>query len=212
MQKRGLFISFEGGEGTGKTTVLNYLMQRLTAKGHEVVLKREPGGTVISERIRSLVKDMQLQEMSSRTEALLMAASRAQLIDEEYLPALANGEIVLADRYIDSTYAYQGYGRGLSMSVLKQLNDFATMGLVPDKTFLFDADPRIGHRRRVVDARVDRIELENMDFFDRVRQGFLKLAEEDSDRFVVINASLSIKQVGEEVSRQVLTMLRGYTQ
>lgn len=209
MRKRGLFLSFEGGEGTGKTTALNYLLHKLSSHGYEVVLKREPGGTVISEKIRAMVKDMQLRSMSDRTEALLMAAARAQLVDEEYTPALANGEIVLADRYIDSTYAYQGYGRGISQEVLRWLNEFATSGLLPDKTFLFDADPQIGYKRRIADGRVDRIELEDEEFFKRVRRGYLTLAEKDPHRFVVINAERSIKEVGEELSRQVMRLLGG---
>jgi dTMP kinase len=208
MRSEGIFITFEGGEGTGKTTVVNYLLQKFTHAGYQVTLQREPGGTVISERIRDLVKDMQLREMNARTEALLMAAARAQLVEECYMPALANGELVFADRYVDSTYAYQGYGRGLSLSLLDKINELATRRLMPDKTFLFDADPEVGHRRRIADGRVDRIELEDMEFFRRVRQGYLRIAEQAPERVVAINAARTLKEVGEEVARQIEKVLR----
>lgn len=207
MKHKGLFISFEGGEGCGKTTVISYLMQRFDREGYEVTLKREPGGTDISEQIRQITHNVFNTTMHPRTEALLMAAARAQLAAEGYIPSLEAGHIVIADRYIDSTFAYQGYGRGLPLDDLQHMNRFSTGGLRPDRTFLFDLDPRIGYARRALDGREDRIEMEQMDFFDRVRQGFLSLAAQEPERFVIIDATKPLKSVAEHIHKSIISML-----
>jgi len=186
MQYRGLFISLEGIDGSGKSTLKANLMTKLEAT-HLVVGIREPGGTVISEKIRDMLLDVGNDGIIGRTEALLYAAARCQLVEEVIRPALAKGYIVIADRYLDSTLAYQGYGRGLDISMLTDLNEICTGGLKPDLTLLLDIDPEEGQLRRNEGAP-DRLEMEGSHFQARIRVGYLKLAEQEPDRIKVLPA------------------------
>ena len=173
---RGLFITVEGTDGSGKTTQINHIKEYLSSKRYEVILTREPGGTKISEKIRSIILDPASTEMGNNTEVLLYAASRAQLIAEVIQPSLAQGKIVICDRFVDSTYAYQGYGRGIKMEILEMLNKIAVNNIMPDVTFFFDLEPEIAMKRRRSSTNTDRIENENMEFHKRVHAGYVDLA------------------------------------
>lgn len=186
MQTRGLFISLEGIDGSGKSTLKANLISRLETK-HLVIGIREPGGTVISEKIRDMLLDVSNDGIIGRTEALLYAAARSQLVEEVIRPALAKGHIVIADRYLDSTLAYQGYGRGLEISMLMELNRICTGGLKPDLTLLLDIDPGEGQVRRN-NGVPDRLEMEGSHFQARIRAGYLKIAEQEPDRIKVLPA------------------------
>lgn len=186
MQTRGLFISLEGIDGSGKSTLKANLMARLETK-HLVIGIREPGGTVISEKIRDMLLDVGNDGIIGRTEALLYAAARSQLVEEIISPALAKGHIVVADRYLDSTLAYQGYGRGLDIGMLVKLNRICTGGLKPDLTLLLDIDPEEGQLRRN-DGVPDRLEMEGSHFQARIRAGYLKIAEQEPQRIKVLPA------------------------
>ncbi len=198
--RRGLFISFEGGEGSGKTTQLKLLANHLRALAEEVVETRDPGGTTIGKEIRTLLLSPESAPMSEAAELLLYEASRAQLVREVVAPSLARGAVVLCDRFTDSTLAYQGFGRGLDLGMIRRLNQFATDGIAPDLTVLLDLDPGIGLLRctkgsGALQSSRDRIEAEPLDFHRRIREGYLALAREDPDRIRVIDARLSIAEV-----------------
>jgi len=199
MQK-GRFISFEGSEGCGKSTQIRLLLDVLSESGLQVLLTREPGGTVVGERIRDLLQyTPEAAGMSSEAELLLFAASRAQLVREIIAPALAQGQWVIADRFLDSTTVYQGMGRGLDLDTIKTINHFAVGNMKPDLTILLDMDAAAGHKRaRAVseaEGKVDRMEDQPADFFERVRRGYLDLAKVETERMVVIDASKSIAEV-----------------
>ena len=190
----GKFITFEGPDGAGKTTQMKMLGDRLIREGMHVVYSREPGGTRISEEIRKILLDPTYGEMADRTEALLYAASRAQHVEEFIRPNVSAGKIVLCDRFADSTIAYQGAGRGIDCEVLAKLNNMATAGVIPDLTIILDIDPKDGITR-ISEKRVastgrdkDRIELEHLDFHERVRQGFLRIAVLEPNRCKVVDA------------------------
>jgi dTMP kinase len=204
MRERGLFLTLEGPEGSGKTTQGRLLTEDLRAGGHEVLSVREPGGTAIGERIRSLLLDPAYGEMDPRTEMLLFAASRAQLVSEVIAPALARGVVVVSDRFVDASLAYQGVGRGLGVEVVRAVNAAATGGLSPDLTLLLDIDPADGLRRaRRTTGRPaagawsggDRMEREALAFHERVREGFLSLARNEPHRIRVIDARGSVADV-----------------
>lgn len=186
----GLFISFEGVEGSGKSTLMDSLAQRLEEIGRSVVRTREPGGTPAGERIRELVLDTRHQGLSEESELFLMLASRAQVVREVIRPALRRGEVVLCDRYGDASTAYQGAGRGLGIERVEELNRMATGELEPSITFLVDLDPAEG-RRRIGGREQDRMEQEALDFHLRVREGYLELARRHPERFVTLDGSLS---------------------
>ena len=194
------FITFEGGEGSGKSTVMKDVATRLTKEGYKLVLTREPGGTPIAEEIRNVILDKDNTKMDPRTEALLYAASRRQHLVEKIWPALERGEIVLCDRYLDSSLAYQGGARGLGIDNILQLNNFATEGSFPDLTLLFDIDPRIGLKRIAANANreVNRLDLEKIEFHDSVRKTFLSLANRFKERYVIIDASKPFDEVVED--------------
>ena len=178
---RGFFVTFEGGEGSGKTTQLKALLGHLRSVGREVVETRDPGGTAIGNQIRGLLLDGENARMDSLTELLLYEASRAQLVQEVVQPVLAAGRILLCDRFTDSTVAYQGYGRGLDLDLIGRLNASAARGIRPDLTFFLDLDPVVGLervKRRLAPSRAsrDRLEDEALAFHERVRQGFRALA------------------------------------
>lgn len=197
----GLFITFEGPDGAGKTTQLRLLAERFAQEGYNVLCTREPGGTGISDKIREMLLDPAHREMHARTEALLYAAARAQHVAEVIGPALQSGKIVLCDRFVDSSLAYQGRGRGLPLDMLYIINDFATDKLKPDLTLLLDISPQEGTAR--VDkrggGRRDRIEEEAECFRQRVRQGFRELAGLYAARIVYIDAGRPLEDVHAEI-------------
>ncbi len=194
------FISFEGIDFCGKTTQINLLLERLKEHNIAPLLVREPGGTVISEKIREILLSPAHQEMHMRTEIFLYEAARAQLVHQKILPALQAGEYVIADRFFDSTTAYQGYGRQLDLEAVKLLNRFATSGLQPYRTFFIDITLEEAERRgRQMGRGRDRLESGGRDFFRRVRQGFLNLCEEEEERFVRIDGEQPIDTIAEEI-------------
>ncbi|MDP5873217.1 dTMP kinase [Streptococcus mutans] len=195
---KGIFISFEGPDGAGKTTVLEAILpqlKKLIAK--EVITTREPGGVAIAESIRDLILDVNHTNMDDKTELLLYIAARRQHLIERILPELKKGNLVLVDRFIDSSVAYQGYGRGLDADAVTWLNNFATDGLQPDLTLYFDVDSQIGLTRieKNKEREVNRLDLEQLDMHCRVRSGYLKLAQENPDRIVTIDAARPLEEV-----------------
>lgn len=204
----GLFISFEGIEGTGKTTQAQLLSARLSARGHRTVLTHEPGGTVIGDRVREILLLPEHREMSSTTELLLYNAARAQHLAELILPALERGDAVITDRFADSTVAYQGYARGIDLTLITSLDGIATGGTRPELTILFDLDVETGLRRNRDINKVDRLELETIEFHRRVREGFLEIARAEPGRVKVVDASLPPEAVAERVWEIVQTKLR----
>lgn len=205
--KHPRLISLEGGEGAGKTSAIVAIRELLQARGHEVVLTREPGGTPLAERIRELLLDPNHEPASPQAELLLMFASRAQHVRETLLPALKRGAWVLCDRFTDSSYAYQADGRGLDRALVEEL-ERKVVGLKPGLTLLLDLDVREGRARTSGrDLWPDRIESEQDDFFERVREGFRKRAAAEPERFRVIDASQSPAAVGASVSSAVAQWL-----
>ena len=208
----GRFITFEGGEGCGKSTQIRLLADRLRAAGKEVLLTREPGGTALAEKIRSLVREESDDPPNSRAETLLFIASRAQVVENVIRPALDSGTWVLCDRFADSTFAYQGYGRGLDLDELKRINSFATGGLEPDRTILLNVSPevsagRMRAREAATNTEADRMEKAGDGFHARLRQGFLELAAAEPERFAVIQADGSVEEVEEAVWNSIQPML-----
>jgi dTMP kinase len=196
---RGVLITFEGGEGTGKSTQIALLAERLRGAGLVVRIVREPGGTLLGESVRDILLDPSNRTMSSVTELLLYEASRAQLLTEVLVPALDSGEVVLLDRFYDSTTAYQAFGRGLPRSEVDAANHLATSGLTPDRTVVLDLDPALGVAR-ATRSGADRLEAEDLAFHEAVREGFLALAAEEPDRVVVIDADGSPRDVSDRVT------------
>lgn len=187
--RAGLFIAFEGGDGAGKSTQAAAVQARLKAAGHAVLRTREPGGTPIGEKLRSLVLDHGHGEIDARTEALIFAASRAAHVQQVIVPALERGEIVLCDRFIDSSVAYQGAGRELGIAAVRDINLWATASLLPDVTVLLDVAPDDGRDRRLAgEAAEDRLESEPDDFHGRIRAAFLELAAARPDEYLVLDA------------------------
>ena len=184
-----MFITFEGPDGSGKSTQLRMLASALREEGREIVTTREPGGTEIGDQIRAVIMNMKNKAMDPRTELLLFNASRAQLVEELIRPSLAAGKVILCDRYADSTMAYQGYGHGLDKDELRRLLNFATGGLKPDLTLLFDISAEAGLKRRISNHdEWNRMDDYALQFHERVRGGFLELAAADPERWVVIDA------------------------
>ena len=191
---KGIFISFEGIDGCGKSTQVKLLLDRLSSEGYETKLVREPGGTDISEKIRKILLNKNNNKMSSRAEALLMTASRAQLTKEEIIPALNDGVCVIADRFKDSTLAYQGGGRGLDHDLLVGLNDFATYDIDPDLTIFLDISSKNAFSRSNT-QNADRIESAGLEFQEKVREEYLKIAKRFDDRFLTIDGQDSISLI-----------------
>lgn len=190
--KKGLFITFEGADGCGKTTQMKLLAEYLQEKGHEVVITREPGGKGLGEKVREILLNYD-GEVSDRCESFLFLADRAQNIDIIVNPAVEAGKIVLCDRHIDSTVAYQGFGRGLDIERINMLNNLATNGRKPDLTFVFDIDVETSMQR--VGKHKDRMENAGKEFHNRVRFGYLELAKKEPDRIKVIDATKSIEEI-----------------
>jgi dTMP kinase len=205
---RGLFIAFEGGDGAGKSTQARLLAESLQAQGHRVLRTREPGGTPIGEKLRSLVLDHGQGEIDARSEALIFAASRAAHAVQVLRPALAAGEIVVTDRYIDSSVAYQGAGRSLGTERIRELNDWATDGLWPDLTVLLDVTPEQGRRRRTAgQAAEDRLESEPDDFHAKIQQAFMDRADASPGRYLVLDAAEPAEDLAVAVLRRVEQLL-----
>lgn len=204
-----LFITFEGGEGSGKSTALKKINELLIEKGYQTVLTREPGGTPISEEIRNVILDKKNTDMDRITEALLYAASRRQHLVQKVWPAIREGKIVLCDRYLDSSLAYQGGARGIGIEKVLDINMFATDGTFPDMTLLFDIEPKVGLARIAANAgrEVNRLDLEKMSFHEGVRKTFLELAQRYPERYVVIDASKSPEEVVQAAMDAILAKL-----
>ena len=203
-----LFITFEGGEGSGKTVQTRALYRRLSRLAIPVLLTHEPGGTASGERIARLVKWSHNAGISPLAELLLFNASRAQLVEEIIKPALKSGKVVICDRYADSTIAYQGYGRGLDLEMVRAANNTATRGLEPGLTILLDIPFKAGIARKANRKR-DRFEQEDIAFHRRVRAGYLKLAAEEPERWLVIDATQSIEKIKEVIWERVSRLLPG---
>lgn len=203
-----MFITFEGPEGSGKSTQIRLLAEFLRTRGFSVEVVREPGGTPIGDQIRHVLHDTANTAMSPAAEVLLYSASRAQLISERIKPSLAAGRIVLCDRYADSTMAYQGYGRGLDLGMLAALTEIATGGLRPDLILLLDLDVSAGlSRRRIRGEEMNRLDLEAVAFHERVRAGYRLLADADPDRWVRIPADRSVDLVAVDIREAVIARM-----
>lgn len=204
-----MFITLEGPEGSGKTTAVETAVNKLIEMGYQIVRTREPGGTPIAEQIRNVILDKSNTAMDPRTEALLYAASRRQHLVEKVWPALKEGKIVICDRYLDSSLAYQGGARGLGVDNILNINLFATENTWPDLTLLFDIEPEIGLQRIAKNANreVNRLDLEKIEFHNKVRQTFLDLSKRYPDRYVVIDASQSREKVAEDTLQAILKRL-----
>ena len=200
---KGFLVSLEGPEGAGKTSVLEALIPVLEDRGVEVLTTREPGGVLIGEKIREVILDPSHTEMDPKTELLLYIASRRQHLVEKVLPALAAGKLVIMDRFIDSSVAYQGFGRGLDIDAINWLNEFATDGLKPDLTLYFDIEVEEGLARIAAnsDREINRLDMEGLDLHRKVRQGYLSLLEKEANRIVKIDASLPLDQVIENTQQ-----------
>lgn len=204
---RGLFISVEGPDGSGKSTQVTNIKEFFESRGRDVVLSREPGGTVIGERIRNIILDKDLKEMDPMTEAMLYAASRAQHVSQVIMPALSEGKVVICDRFVDSSLAYQGCGRGLGEAVAV-INSYAVRGCMPDLTFLMKLDPEVGkHRIDENRAEQDRLEQEKLAFHRKVYEGFLELEKEHPDRIVGIDASLAVDRIRDLIYAKLEELL-----
>ncbi len=210
---RGVFITFEGGEGAGKGTQIALLNEALENRGLEVMLTREPGGTPLGEKVRHLLKfDPETRDMTSRAELLLFLAARAQLVEKKILPALEAGKVVISDRFIDSSVVYQGIGRALGVETVEGLNDFATASHKPDLTIVLDISvekgfERVGKRAPEKTGATDRIESSPRAFFEAVRRGYLELASREPERVKVVDADRDVKEVHSEVMKHVEYLL-----
>lgn len=199
------FITFEGGEGSGKTTVIEKIKKDLEELNFTVLKTREPGGSKISEQIRDVILNVENTNMDYMTEALLYAASRRQHLEEIIRPAIKKGKVVICDRYIDSSLAYQGYARGLGVDEVYNLNLVATNGFLPEVTIFIDLDPEVGLERIKNNQReVDRLDLEKINFHEKVREGYLMLASKFPNRFIVVNGNQTREQVYEDVKKIIL--------
>ncbi|GAE31720.1 MULTISPECIES: dTMP kinase [Halalkalibacter] len=207
---KGLFITVEGGEGAGKTTTLDRLEEELVGRGYDVLRTREPGGIRIAEQIREVLLNTAHTEMDGRTEALLYAAARRQHLVEKVLPAIEAGQVVLCDRFIDSSLAYQGYARGIGVDAIQSINDFAIDGCMPQLTLFFDVDPNIGLQRIAANQEREnnRLDQEKKSFHDRVRRGYELLLEQYPDRIKKINANEDVETVYRMALAEVETLLK----
>lgn len=207
--KRGVFITVEGPEGAGKTTVLARVGEQLEKEGYSIVLTREPGGIPIAEQIRQVILNPDHTEMDSRTEALLYAAARRQHLMEKVVPALNKGCIVLCDRFVDSSLAYQGYARGLGIEEVREINRFAIQDTMPELTLFFMIDPEIGLKRieNHKSREINRLDLEKLNFHQKVYEGYQLLIKNEPDRIKVIDANQSFEEVYQETLQQIRTYI-----
>ncbi|MCW8831785.1 MAG: dTMP kinase [Colwellia sp.] len=206
--KKGFMVVFDGSNGAGKTTVIKGVEKYLIAKGYDVLLTREPGGTPIGEKIREVILDPSTPEMSFMTELMLFGAGRAQHIEEKIVPALAQGKIVISDRFDAATFSFQHYARGIDLDTIMKINDLALAGFSPDMNIILDLDPNEGLKR--VHSRgegLDRLEDEKADFLAKARNGYLAQAKQTPERFEVIDAAQSKENVLTDVIRVIDTLL-----
>ncbi|MCD7893649.1 MAG: dTMP kinase [Erysipelotrichaceae bacterium] len=201
----GTFITFEGGEGSGKTTIAHLIKDKLEKEGYSVVLTREPGGVSIAEQIRDVIVDVNNTNMDARTEALLYASSRRQHLVEKVIPALKDDKIVICDRYVDSSMVYQGIARGLGIDEVYNMNLFATENILPNLTIFFDIQPELGLQRVYSnkDREVNRLDLETLDFHQKVYDGYLTICDKFPERIIKVDASQSIDDVLNSVYDEV---------
>ncbi len=204
-----MFITFEGPEGAGKTTIIHMIYNQLKEEGYDVILTREPGGIQIAEQIREIILNPANTAMDARTEALLYAAARRQHLVEKVVPALEEGKIILCDRFVDSSLAYQGFARGLGIDEIYQINQFAIDGLMPKATLFFDIKPEVGLERinRNKEREVNRLDLEKIEFHQHVRNGYLKVIEKFPNRMHSIDASRTIEEVYQESYKKLMVLL-----
>ena len=208
--KTGKFITFEGPDGSGKTAQLDILAEEFIQAGYPILRTREPGGTPIGDQIRATLLDLKNTAMIDRAEALLYQAARAQLVDEIIKPHLAQGGVVISDRYADSTLAYQGYGHKNTVTSLEDIIHYATGGLIPDLTILLDLAPEVGLQRRLNAGGFDRLDSYDIDFHHRVREGYLELVEADPSRWVVIDADRPFDEVQAEIRSTLQSYLKDW--
>ena len=204
---RGIFISMEGPDGSGKSTQLELLKKYLSDKGYEIIITREPGGTRISEAVREIILNKEYTEMSYMTEALLYASARAQLVSEVIKPAIDEGKAVISDRFVDSSAVYQGMARGLGVENVYKMNEFAIQGVMPDLTIHLDLPAKVGISRKKDQKELDRMELEALDFHEKVAEGYRKLAELAPDRIYTIDATLPIDVIHRLIVEKVDSLL-----
>jgi dTMP kinase len=203
----GLFITLEGVEGAGKSTLMDFVAELFVTAGHEVIQTREPGGTKTGEQIRNILLDSNNMGLTDQTELLLMFAARMQHLDEVINPALKSGKVVICDRFTDASYAYQGGGRGIESSRIQILEDWVQQGLKPDLTLLFDLDVEIGLRRAGKRSSADRFEQEEIGFFERIRQCYLERANAEPERFRILDSAQSYDNVKQQIQIILQTYL-----
>ena len=204
---KGKLITFEGIEGSGKSTQVGLLSSKLREEGYQIIAIREPGGTRIGEQIRDITHNRENVDLTAVTEAYLMTASRAQLVREMIKPALKEGKIVIADRFVDSGLAYQGYGRNLGLDLILELNKPALDGVFPDLTIFLDVTPQVGFSRRNGSDKIDRLDLQQKDFYDRVYRGYKEIIRKDRKRFMVNDSTKSIDEVKIVIWKNVILKL-----
>jgi dTMP kinase len=202
-----MFITLEGPEGSGKTSHIPYLVEYFREKGYVVFPTREPGGTSIGEQIREVIHDLKNAEMHPRTETLLYQAARAQIVEQVIRPRLADGEVVLSDRYADSTIAYQGYGHQQDLEQVRSLIRYATGGLIPDLTILLDLDVEVGLKRKKKADEWNRLDAYTVEFHQRVRAGYLQMVKQEPQRWTVVDASRDWQSVQEELKKVIINRL-----
>ena len=205
-----LFVTIEGVEGCGKTTIGKLIVEKLMSDGYEVIYTREPGGIEIAEQIRKVILDVNNTNMDPRTEALLYAASRRQHLIEKIVPAIKNNKIIICDRFVDSSLAYQGHARGLGIDNVYEINKFAIDTLMPDLTLLFDLDPKLGLERISANKlrEVNRLDLEQLDFHTLVREGFLIIQDREPNRVKKVDASKTVEEVFNDAYSLIKTALK----
>jgi dTMP kinase len=204
----GVFITFEGPDGSGKTTQIKLLEKYLKEKGYDILITREPGGTNISEQIRNVILDKNNMEMDKITEALLYAASRAQHVAQIIKPALLEGKAIICDRFVDSSIVYQGIGRNLGIDFIKKINDMATAGTQPDITFLMKLSPELGLNRKFSSDECNRLDMEKLEFHNKVYEGYLKLESLYPQRIIGVDASKSIEELYKDIVKIVENKLK----
>lgn len=202
----GLFISFEGGEGSGKSTAINLIKDKLTEKGFKVIVTREPGGVSVSEQIRKVILDINNQ-MSKETEALLYAASRTEHLHAKVIPYVNEGYIVISDRYLDSSLAYQGFARGIGIDRVLEVNMFARE-YMPKRTYFFDVTPEVGLARIQGRDKIDRLDLETIDFHQKVYDGYLKVCEMYPERVMRVDGMQSVEEIVNTITKDILSLIK----
>ena len=204
---KGIFITMEGPDGSGKTTQIDLLGRYLESRGYEIIVTREPGGNKISEAIREIILNKEYTEMGYITEALLYASARAQLVSEVIAPALEAGKAVISDRFIDSSAVYQGIARGLGVENIYRINEYATQGITPDITILLDLPAKVGIGRKKEQKELDRMEMEKLDFHEKVADGYRQLASLAPDRIHVVDATFPIEEVHAQIIGELKDIL-----